>query len=164
MPVTPFHGGIGLAAKGAAPRRFSFLLFCCTQVAIDLESAYHIIRGDWPIHRFFHTFLGAMLVCLIAVFTCRPVISAVQRRLAQRPDMRRRIEPTQISWRVAVATAIVGCLGHVVPDAIMHSDVEPFAPLSAVNPFYEIVSVGALHWALVAIGIVGLAAILRNQR
>jgi hypothetical protein len=164
MPVTPFHGGIGLAFKGAAPRRFSFLLFCCTQVAIDLESGYHIVRGDWPIHRFFHTFLGAILVCLIAVFACRLVIRAVQRKLAERPDVRGRIQPAEISWRVAIGTAFIGCLGHVIPDAIMHYDVEPFAPFTTVNPFYEVVSVGALHGALVAIGVVGLGAILRNQR
>jgi hypothetical protein len=63
MPVTPFHGGVGLLGKGLAGPRFSFVAFCATQVAIDCESGYHLLRGEWPVHRFFHTIDGATLMC-----------------------------------------------------------------------------------------------------
>jgi len=159
LPVTPFHGGIGLAFKGATGRRFSFVLFCCTQIAIDLESAYHLVKGDWPIHRFFHTFIGAAIASTVVVFALRPAVTAVLRHLGRRPDLKRWIGPPEISWQAAVATAIVGCVGHVIPDAIMHSDVEPFAPFTATNPFHDVVGVGTLYLVLVILGAAGLGSI-----
>ena len=164
MPVTLFHGGVGLALKAAAGRHFSFALFCCTQVAIDLESAYHLVRGDWPVHRFFHTFLGAAFLSTVVVFAVRAPVTAVLRLLARQPDMRRWIGRPEISWPAAVSTAIAGCLGHVIPDAIMHGDVEPLAPFSVANQFYEVVTVGALHLALVALEVVGLGMFLFSVR
>ena len=61
MPITPVHMGAALAAKAIAPRYFSFLIFGITQVAIDTEAAFYVIREDWPYHRFLHTYLGANL-------------------------------------------------------------------------------------------------------
>ena len=52
-------------------------------------------------------------------------------------------------------SAIAGVVGHVVPDAMMHYDVRPFAPFSDANPFYEFVSLGALHLGLVVAGFLG---------
>jgi len=49
MPITPFHGGIGLAFKGPLDQRFSFSLFVLTQISIDLESAYN--RRSRPLNR-----------------------------------------------------------------------------------------------------------------
>jgi hypothetical protein len=160
MPVTPFHGGIGLAFKGASGRWFSFLLFCCTQVAIDLESGYHLLRGDWPVHRFLHTFIGAAIMSTVGVFSLRPAATAALRYLARSRALARWIGSPEIPWQAAATTAIVGCVGHVIPDSIMHSDVEPFAPFAAANPFFEAVDLGTLHLALVVLGIVGLGLTL----
>jgi len=164
MPVTPFHGGVGLALKAVAGRRFSFVLFCCTQVAIDLESAYHLFRDEWPVHRFFHTFIGAAIASTVAVFGLRPAVTAVLRHLARRPDLQRWIGAPDISVGTAIVTAIVGCVGHVVPDAIMHADVEPFAPFTSANPFHEALPVGTLHIVLVILGVVGFGMIFLTGR
>jgi membrane-bound metal-dependent hydrolase YbcI (DUF457 family) len=48
-------------------------------------------------------------------------------------------------------------LGHVIPDAIMHSDVRPLAPFSDENPFLGAVSLGSLHLALVVMGVLAIA-------
>ena len=166
MPVTPFHGGIGLLAKSIAGPRFSFLGFCATQVAIDLESGFHLLRDDWPYHRFFHTFAGAALVCAIAVVTARlvglrwPAASTrapTLNRLA-RDDLRALVPASG-----AVATGAIGLLGHVIPDAIMHGDVRPFAPLTDTNPFHAAVSLPLLHGALVLIGALGALAWLARE-
>lgn len=61
MPVTPFHGGIGLACKGPLGARFSFTVFVATQIVIDLESGYFLFTGQYPVHRFLHTFLGSLV-------------------------------------------------------------------------------------------------------
>jgi hypothetical protein len=59
------------------------------------------------------------------------------------------------SGSAAIMTTVLGVIGHLVPDGIMHSDVRPFAPLSDANPLYGLVSLAALHWSLVAAGILG---------
>jgi hypothetical protein len=165
MPVTPFHGGIGLLLKGALGRRFSFLLFCCTQVVIDLESGYHLLRGDWPVHRFLHTLVGASLASLVAVFASRRPVAAFGRWIDKYPDRPAWVDSrSPITWRVALVTAFAGVLAHVIPDAIMHSDVEPFAPASALNPLLGLVSLPVLHAGLVVIGVLGLVMMISFGR
>ncbi len=58
--------------------------------------------------------------------------------------------------RVALVSAAVGMLGHVIPDAIMHSDCQPFAPFLSANPFLGLVDFEMLHLGLLAIGIVSV--------
>jgi hypothetical protein len=93
MPVTPFHGGVGLLAKGIARGRISFVAFCAAQVLIDLESGYFLLTDDWPFHRFLHTLIGAAAACGAAVWLCRlaarwwtgrPDSTSVLMRLARR--------------------------------------------------------------------------------
>jgi len=150
MPITPFHGGIGLAAKAPLARRFSFVLFAATQVAIDLESAYHLATGQYPIHTFFHTFIGATLVCLATVLLLRRPCERFLERIGVRGD---------IPLSAAIVTAFFGVIGHVVPDAIMHSDVRPFAPFTDANPFLDAISLASLHLGLMALGAIGLMVI-----
>jgi membrane-bound metal-dependent hydrolase YbcI (DUF457 family) len=138
VPVTPFHFGVGLAAKGASPPRVSLLIFCATQIAIDCESGYHLWRGDYPIHRTLHTFLGATALCVAVALV-----------------LKRALPSARISTRTALLSAALGVLGHVIPDAIMHDDVRPFAPLTDENPFFGLVSLSALHLALVVAGVLG---------
>src|SRR5258706_16215712 len=66
MPSTPFHLGPGVLIKAAAPRQFSMAAYSLAQVVIDIESAYYMLQGEYPVHRQAHTFLlGGMigLVC-----------------------------------------------------------------------------------------------------
>jgi hypothetical protein len=162
MPVTPFHGGVGLIAKGLAGRRVSFLGFCATQVVIDVESGYFLLRGEWPVHRFLHTAIGAAVACGLVVWICRQVA----RRWSRRPES----DMALVQWGRgdlaallipvgAAGTAALGVVGHVIPDAIMHADVRPFSPLTDANPFYGTLSLSVLHGGLVAAGAVGLALI-----
>jgi hypothetical protein len=56
MPFTPFHFGTGAAIKAAIPTRISFTVFCYAQVVTDFESGYFLLRGQYPVHRFFPTY------------------------------------------------------------------------------------------------------------
>src|SRR5260221_7171247 len=70
MPSTPFHLGPGVLIKAAAPRQFSMAANSLAQVVIDIESAYYMLQGEYPVHRQAHTFLlGGMigLVCGLIV-------------------------------------------------------------------------------------------------
>jgi hypothetical protein len=157
VPVTPFHFGVGLFAKGLAPRHVSFRTFCATQIAIDCESGYFLLRGEWPAHRFFHTLLGASLLCAATVLVVGPTLPRLLHRLGLAERARR------IPAHVLAVTALLGVLGHVVPDAIMHSDMHPFAPLTPANPLYEVLSLGPLHLLLVVMAVLGVL-VLESRR
>ena len=64
-PFTPFHFGLGLLLKAAMPRHFGFIAFAATQVVIDLETLYHLIRQEWPLHRVMHSYVGATTVGIL---------------------------------------------------------------------------------------------------
>ena len=73
MPFTPLHFGPGAAIKAAIPTHFSFTVFCYAQVVTDLEPGYFLLRGEYAVHRFFHTYLGATLVGAFCTLTGRPL-------------------------------------------------------------------------------------------
>ena len=62
---------------------------------------------------------------------------------------------TLIGLVSAVAGAFVGTYSHVLLDSIMHSDMQPLAPLSEVNGLRHGISVGALHLLCVLCGVCG---------
>ena len=77
MPFTPFHYGPGLLIKGLLPRHFSLTTFVATQVPIDCEPFYYMIRNEYPVHRELHTLIGATLLGAAAATVtarARPVI------------------------------------------------------------------------------------------
>lgn len=167
MPVTPFHGGMGLLAKGFAGRRCSLVAFCVTQVVLDLESGYFLLRDEWPVHRFLHTLVGATAASGVTVWLCRLVALSWKTRLESASVLVRaaRRDLETLSSRVTVVvTVALGVLGHVIPDGIMHSDMRPFAPFSDANPFEAAVSLAALHWILVGMGMVGAALVFRREK
>lgn len=158
MPVTPFHFGVGLLAKGIFGRRVSFSGFCATQVAIDCESGYFLFRGEWPAHRFFHTILGASLLCAVTCIVAMPILHRLMLFATRSSDadlarwLQLHAKPT---WVLIFVTAVLGVVGHVVPDGIMHSDMRPLSPLSDANPLHEVLSLSSLHIGLTVFGIVG---------
>src|SRR5262245_37457246 len=77
MPFTPFHFGPGALLKGAAPRKVSLTAFVATNVCIDCETAFHLLRHDWPVHRQAHSLLGGTAVGLAvagALALSRPLV------------------------------------------------------------------------------------------
>lgn len=178
MPFTPFHMGPAAALKAAAPRHLSLTVFGFSQVLIDLEPLYYILRHEAILHRFFHTYVGATLVGLAAVVIGRPVcqwLLGVWLRLwhalagqAQRETSRETARAgSRIGLGAAVAGAFLGVYSHVVLDSIMHADIRPLAPFSQANPLFRVLSLDALHQLCLLSGIAGLIVLalrLRGQR
>lgn len=170
MPITPFHFGPAAVAKGMAPRRFSFVAFGLTQLIIDSEPAIYMLAGMWPIHRFFHTYLGASAVALAVVILGRPICEAVIRLWNRRSSGARRawlqIDP-RISFTAMTIGSFFGAISHVFLDSIMHSDMRPLAPLSDANGLLYVISIERLHELCAASGIAGalllLALFLRRK-
>ena len=152
MPFTPFHFGVGMAAKAALSRRFSLVFFVALQVVIDLESLYNLIKDRYPVHRFLHTFIGATL---LAIVSSGLVFGGVVWWRARRAPAR----PAIGLFFSLLATAIFATWSHVVLDGIMHRDVRPFWPISNENPLLSLVGVGVLHLGCLVLGFFGLIAI-----
>ena len=154
--------GPALAMKAVAPKYFSFLVFGVTQVVIDSEAAVHLLRGDWPYHRFLHTYLGATLVALLTVVIGRPMLEyalMLWNRLAARgQDSVLRIGP-RIPLVAAISGALVGGYSHVLLDGIIYTDVRPFAPWSEVNVMLHLLSTGQVYLLCMALGVFGGVAV-----
>ena len=143
MPFTPFHFGPGALVHSAAPKHISFLAFCGANVLVDVEPLYFMLTQQHPIHRFFHTYVGATVAAAIVVAAFVPV-----RKLLPRPSVR------------AVALgAIIGTDSHVLLDSLMHADMHPFAPFSDRNPLLGAVFLNALHRFCLLAGVAGAIVI-----
>lgn len=150
MPFTPFHFGVGIAAKAALSRRFSLSVFVALQVITDLESLYNLVCKRYPVHRFLHTFVGATLLAVLSSALIFGIVLWWQAR------SNRRTQPASRLFVALLATALFATWSHVVLDGIMHPDVMPFWPATDFNPFLLIVGVGALHLTCLVLGFFGL--------
>jgi hypothetical protein len=166
MPFTPYHFGPGLAIKAALPSQFSLTIYCYAQVITDLESGYDLLNGDFPVHRFFHTYLGAAAVAGFCAATGRPLFQWTLRQLQSglALESAEGRNWAMISWPCALLSALVGTLSHVFLDSLMHSDMTPFAPWSSANPMLHLISVPALESLCLALGIVGGVICLTLKR
>lgn len=158
MPITPFHFGPGAAIHALAPRQVSFLAFCASNVLIDVEPLYFMLTHQYPVHRFFHTLIGASLIVILTV-----ALFMGARAFAQRFWL-----PNLFKWRelgvfAVTIGAILGSYSHIVLDSLMHSDITPLAPFSDANPLLLLVSLNTLHWGCVAAGIVGVVILFIRQ-
>lgn len=154
MPFTPFHFGPGAVINALAPKHVSFLVFCMANVVMDIEPLYYMVTDQYPLHRFFHTYIGA---ALIAAITLIGFVSA--KAFAARFWL-----PDVLGWRrltllpVAIG-ATVGSYSHIVLDSIMHSDIRPFAPFSDSNQLLSIIPIGELHLYCALAGLISLPII-----
>ncbi len=158
MPFTPFHFGPGVVVKVIAPSYYSFSVFAFSQVLIDLETLFYILSGEWPIHRFFHSYLGATIVTIISFAVGRPLcgmcLAVFQHRLKiTKHELLKGMK--RINYVAALSGATIGSYSHVALDSVMHVDVRPFAPLSEGNVLLNTISVTELHLYCVIAGLIG---------
>jgi hypothetical protein len=160
MPATPFHLGPGLLVKAVAPRQFSMAAYSLAQIAIDVESGYHLVHGDYPAHRHAHTFLLGGLIGLL----CGVIVSRAGAWWARPRDVIP--EPLAAEYRlpIAVVSGIFGGIFHSVLDGIMYPDMHPFQPFTSSNPLYGLVSAPVVYLFCVISGLVGAAVLLAWER
>ena len=155
MPVTPFHFGPGAALHAVAPGQVSFLAFCAANVFIDCESLYILVQGRYPVHAFFHTYVGATLVALAVL-----LLFMAARHLASRMTLPDLLGWKSLSVRAVTVGALLGAWSHVLLDSIMHADIRPLAPFSDGNSFLHFVSVDMLHGTCLVLGVLGMLVVL----
>lgn len=158
MPFTPFHFGPAALLKALAPRHVSLTAFVASQVAIDIESGYHLLRGSWPVHRLAHTLslatvIGGALGLVVWRFGRRVRVVASGRY------------PEEVRPGPALIGGLLGGASHSLLDAIMHADVQPFWPFTLANPLLGAVDFAELHLLCAATGACGIAVLIwRAQR
>jgi Domain of unknown function (DUF4184) len=169
VPFTPFHLGPGLLVKAFAPRYVSFTAFAATQVVIDVETLYHLVRHEWPVHRVMHTMLGGTAGGLetgLAVAATGPLLTRwASARLAAMTESQRLKLLSEVSLGGALVGGAIGGASHSILDSIVHSDVRPFWPF-ADSTLLGIIGSGSLHVGCLVAGVVGLAVLVagRNRR
>ena len=154
MPVTPFHFGPGAAVHSIAPKSVSFLAFCTTNVLVDIEPLYYMVTQQFPLHRFFHSYVGVSIVIAVAVALFEIAIwSGKKLSLPNVLDWQR------LEFRQLFIGATLGGYSHILLDSVMHADIRPLAPFSNNNQLLHTVSLATLHWVCIGCAVFGLFVI-----
>lgn len=112
MPLTPLHLAAGLPVR----KHISMKAFIAVNLLIDVEPvAIAIFNMDAPLHGITHTLAGASFLGLLTWLLGWGMEGGCRR------------------W---FAGAFLGAWSHLVLDALVHADVEPFWPLLDGNPLF----------------------------
>jgi len=151
MPFTPYHMGIGILTKSILQGSFSLMVFGWAQIVMDLQPLFVLITGQGHLHGFSHTYLGASLLAILSAVSGKYLseFGLYILRISKKEN------PIIITWKVVFLSAFIGTFSHVFLDSIMHSDVQPFYPLSLNNSLLGIISVSALHKVCLYSGLIG---------
>lgn len=166
MPITPFHFGPGLLLKSFGGKGLSWLTFALGNLLLDIEPvAWFLLTGE-PVHRHAHTYLGALLIGILAATAGRPLCEHWQgfwnRQLS--PGQRRWLGVNEgIPVGAAWLGALLGTFSHVVLDSVMHADITPWWPLEHPNGLLQLVSIDALQVGCVAAGIWGALRMVASR-
>lgn len=158
MPFTPFHFGPGLLIKGMIPARFSLSTYALANVAMDVEPLYHILRDDALLHGATHTLIGAGLIGIATALWGRLAIRRAW-RLYEHWSANAGAS-FEITAAQAWTGALLGTFSHVLMDAVMHTDMRPFLPLTDANPWLHVSWTEHVYLGCVLAGMVGMLLIL----
>lgn len=151
MPFTPIHMGPGILVKSILQGSFSLMVFGWTQIVMDIQPLIVLLSGEGHLHGFTHTYVGAIFIAIFSGVTGKYLSEIALKTLS----ITKCDEPISISWWVVLLSAFIGSFSHVLLDSIMHSDVEPFFPLTLNNQFLGVISVPMLHKACIYSGLIG---------
>ena len=151
MPFTPFHMGAGILLKALLHGSFSLMVFGWAQIIMDLQPLFVLLSGEGQLHGFSHTFIGATLLAIVAAFSGKYLseFGLIFLGIAKRE------KPIHIIWPVTFISAFIGTFSHVILDGIMHSDVQPYYPISESNHFLGLLTTADLHKFCVYSALIG---------
>lgn len=98
MPFTPFHMGPGLLLKAVLQGSFSLMVFGWAQVIMDIQPLLVMLTGHGHLHGFSHTYVGAILIGIVAALTGKYVAEGSLRLTGQARHL-------PISWPVVIGSA-----------------------------------------------------------
>lgn len=128
MPFTLFHFGPALFLGLIFIAFIDFPTFLVANVVVDLEPFLVISLGlNYPLHGFFHSFVGGTLVAVFLAFAMFKLRSFTFRLMKFF-----RLEH-EASWKGVLAASLLGVYLHILMDAPLYLDIKPFYPFD-VNP------------------------------
>lgn len=130
MPFTAFHLGPAVPIKSLQPKKISLLVFGWAQVLTDLQPLVYILTHRGHLHGVSHSFLAALLIGLAAALSGRMVINGLSRLWAKKKAH----TAQTVSLGMALRSGWLGTFSHVLLDAIIYRDMQPFWPFIAGNP------------------------------
>ena len=129
MPLTPFHLGPGLLIGLLLLSFIDFPTFLVANVIVDVEPILVLFFDlDYPLHGFFHSFLGGTLVA----FLLAAVMSKVRDSLSPLLSFFKLEQKS--SFKNILLASLSGIYIHILLDSRMHRDIQPFYPWD-FNPF-----------------------------
>ncbi len=143
--------GPGILVKAILQSSFSLMVFGWAQIVMDIQPLIVLITGSGHLHGFSHTYVGATLLAIFSALSGKYLAEFGLKVLR----ISKESAPILIKWWVVFLSAFLGTYSHVVLDAIMHSDVEPFYPLSQENGLLGIITISQLHQFCIYTGLVG---------
>ncbi|MCU7884657.1 MAG: hypothetical protein KZQ82_10715 [Candidatus Thiodiazotropha sp. (ex Lucinoma annulata)] len=152
MPFTPLHMGPGILIKALLQGSFSLMVFGWAQIVMDVQPLFVLITGDGHMHGFSHTYVGATLLAIFSALSGK-YMSELGLKILRISDKDNLLK---IGWWVSFISAFIGTYSHVLLDSIMHSDLEPYYPLSQENGLLGLVTVSQLHQFCVYTAVVGV--------
>ena len=138
MPFTPFHFGPSLLIGLIFFPLLYLPAILFGSVIVDLEPLSFLLLGLPVLHLFFHTFLGATISALILalfVYLLRGFLGEVMTAF-QLPQI---TSPLNITFG-----ALLGAYSHILLDAFLYPEMQPFWPLLG-NPFLGLVSSSSVY-------------------
>ncbi len=167
MPFTPFHFGPGLLIGLLFLSFIDFPTFLIASVIVDIEPFLVLTFNlDYPLHGFFHSFLGGTIIALILT-----VIMTKGRKFFTPILSFFKIEQ-ETSFKRILFASLLGIYIHILLDSPIYTDIQPFFPLD-FNPFYRSTSLPGLLetmicvWCFIAgliIYIIGLIVLAMKYR
>jgi membrane-bound metal-dependent hydrolase YbcI (DUF457 family) len=129
MPLTPFHLGPALLLGLVFFSFLDFPTFLVASVIVDIEPMLVMFLDlNYPLHGFFHSFLGGTLVALLLTL----VMNKIRGRFSAWLKFFKLEQKS--SFRSILLASLSGIYVHILLDSRMHTDIRPFYPLD-FNPF-----------------------------
>ncbi len=158
MPFTPYHLGPALAVGLILRRWLHAPTLIVASVALDVEPLLVIVLGlGTSLHGIAHTFLAAIVVgtaCGLMMRLLQSRLSAVFRALSLETEGRLP-NGSKPGIEAFVAAGVMGSMLHVLLDAPIYEDIQPFFPLVS-NPLYLPASANMMYSVCLWLGLAGL--------
>ncbi|TFH10821.1 MAG: hypothetical protein E4H14_01840 [Candidatus Thorarchaeota archaeon] len=161
MPFTPYHFGPGLLLGVVLFPFLDFSTMMVASVILDLEPLVVLLLNlPFPLHGFFHTYLGATIIAIILAFALYPMIGFLN-KIVSLIGLHQ-----ESSFRHILPASIIGTYSHIFLDSFIYPEMNPFFPLLG-NPLIGVFPSVFIYSSCIYLGLLGFGVyvvrLLYNQ-
>jgi membrane-bound metal-dependent hydrolase YbcI (DUF457 family) len=127
--------------------------FILANVIVDVEPLLALFfRLDYPLHGYLHTFVLAFFLGIglsLVMFFFEKYLQSIYKLFLLETDSNPRIG-------AFIVAGVFGAMLHVLLDAPLYSDIQPFYPLTTANPMLGAVSSSQVYAGTIWAGVFGI--------